>query len=377
MAAPADELPDPTQLEGAPHPRDTVQFFGHARAEAEVLASYNSGRLHHGWLISGPRGVGKATFAWAIARFLLATPEDNGGMFTPPSPTSLAVPPDHPVVRRIAAGAEGRLFHLKRGLNDKRTALSDDIRVDEVRKLKSFFNLSATDGGRRVVIVDAADDLAGAGANALLKLLEEPPDRVTLLLISHQPHRLLPTIRSRCRTLRLCPLSADDLSRALEQAGGEVPRGKADALAELSGGSVGQAFRLTALEGLEAYARLVALMTTLPSLDRARMIALTDQVSGKANDAKFELSLTLIDIFLARLAHAGSGGHAQLEAAPTELALFQRLAPDAYAARQWADRAQFLGQRARQGRAVNLDPAALLMDMLLSIDQTAGTLAQR
>jgi DNA polymerase III subunit delta' len=377
MAAAAEDLPDATLTEGAPHPRETQVLYGHAAAEAEFLASFNAGRLHHGWLITGPRGVGKATLAWGLARFLLATPEDDGGMFAPPPPDSLRVPPDNPVARRIAAGSEGRLFHLKRGPNTTGSALSDDIRVDEVRKLKSFFALSAADGGRRVAIIDAADELATAGANALLKVLEEPPERVTLLLISHQPHRLLPTIRSRCRTLRLSPLSADDLARALEQAGGEVPPGKAAALAELAGGSVGEAIRLTGQDGLDIYARLVTLLATLPRLDRGRMIAMAEQVAGKANDGKFQLTLTLLDIFLARLARAGSSGVVQADAAPGEAGLFRRLAPDAYAARQWADRAQSLGQRARAGRAVNLDPAALLMDMLLAIDQTAGTLAQR
>lgn len=152
--APAD-LPEPDRAEGAPHPRDTPRLFGQARAEAAFLDAFNAGRLHHGWLMTGPRGVGKATLAWRIARFLLATPDDAGGLFAAPPPASLDVDPAHPVARRIAAQSEGRLFALKRGPNDKGDALARDIRVEEVRKMKSFFTLSATDGGRRVAIVDA------------------------------------------------------------------------------------------------------------------------------------------------------------------------------------------------------------------------------
>ncbi len=377
MAPTPDDLPDPTQIEGAPHPRDTPRLIGHAAAEREFLTAFTAGRLHHGWLITGPGGVGKATLAWRLARFLLATPDDDGGMFAAPAPTTLHIPADHPVARRIAAQSESRLFHLKRGVNSTGSALSDDIRVDEVRKLKSFFTLSAADGGRRVAIVDSADELATAGANALLKLLEEPPERVTLLLISHQPHRLLPTIRSRCRMLRLGPLSPADLSEALAQAGGVVEPGQAQALAELAGGSVGEAFRLTNLDGLDVYGRLLALMATLPRLDRPRLLTMADQVAGKANGARFDLTLTLLDLFLARLARTGSVGQPPPAAARDEPALLARLSPNPAAARHWADLAQTLGAKARRGRAVNLDPSALLMDMVLAIDAAAGALAQR
>jgi len=373
----ADAFPEPDRIEGAPHPRATRHLFGHAGPEAEFLRAFTSTRLHHAWMITGPKGTGKATLAWRLARFLLATPEDDGGMFAAPPPTTLDIADTHPVARRLMHLSEPRLFLLRRGPNEKATALSQVISVDEVRKMKSFFALTAADGGRRAAIIDSLDDLNPSAANALLKLLEEPPAKVTLFLIAHQPARLLPTIRSRCRELRLSPLGPADLAAALTAAGGSVAPEDTGALAQLSAGSVGEAFRLTNLDGLKLYAALIRLFATLPRLDRPQALALADLAAVKGAAETFDLLVTLLDMFLARLARHGTTGTPAPEAAPNEARLLSRLSPNPHAAREWADLAQSLSARARRGKAVNLDPAALLMDMLLKIDETAGTLAPR
>jgi DNA polymerase III subunit delta' len=367
--------PEPDRIEGAPHPRQTAQLIGQSKAEAAFLAAFNGKHLHHGWLVTGPRGVGKATLAWKIARFLLATPDDDGGMFAAPAPQSLDIPDSHPVAHRLAALTESRLFLLRRPYDEKAARLKQDITVDEVRKMKSFFALSAADGGRRVAIIDSIDEMNVSAANALLKLLEEPPARVTILMISHQPAKLLPTIRSRCRELRLGALSPQDLSNALTQAGGEVAAFEATALAELAGGSVGEAFRMTNLDGLQHYEALISLFATLPRLDRPRALSFAEKSAGKGAEAQFDLSVTLLDLFLARLARAGTLQLLPPEAARGEADLISRLSPSPHHAREWADAAQHLGLRARKARAVNLDPAALLMDMLLHINETSARLA--
>lgn len=369
------DFPEPDRIEGAPHPRETAALIGHQAAQDEFLATFNAGRLHHGWLITGPRGLGKATLAWRLARFLLATPEDDGGMFAPPPPQTLDIPAENPVARRIAALSEPRLYLLRRGLNDKETQPSQEILVKEVRKLKEYFALSAADGGRRVAIVDSADEMNTAAANALLKLLEEPPAGVTFFLISHQPSALLPTIRSRCRELRLSPLAAEDMALALANAGTEVENPQA--MAELAGGSVGEAMRIANLDGLALYESLIALFAGLPRMDRGKVLALAETGAGKGNEARFDLMVTLLDLLLARLARTGTLCQTASEAARGEAALLTRLSPDPWAARAWADLAQSLSARARRGKAVNLDPAALLMDMFLQIEQTAATLAAR
>lgn len=364
-------LPAADQVEGALHPRLTTHLVGQQLAEAAFLEAFNTGRLHHGWLITGPRGVGKATLSWRIARFLLATPiVEEGGLFDTPPPRldSLDIAADHPVMARIDALSESRLFLLRRPWDHDRNRFKREITVDEVRRLKDFLQLSAADGGRRVVIVDSADEMNSNAANALLKLLEEPPENTVLLLISHQPSRLLPTIRSRCRELRCKTLSAPEMEQALS---GTETVEDAGALAELAGGSVGEAVRYLNLDGLTTYAAIVGLMSTLPRLDRPRALALAESVAGTGNEEKLDLLLGLMDRFLARTARTGAIGKYPVNAARDEAEIQTRLCPDARAAREWATMQQELGARARHGRAVNLDPSVLILDMVFRIRDLA------
>ncbi|MCR8723091.1 DNA polymerase III subunit delta' [Frigidibacter sp. ROC022] len=377
MADPS-ELPEPDAVEGVPHPRHAQRVFGHEEAEAAFLDAFNSGRLHHAWLISGPRGIGKATLAWRMAAFLLAQPtEPAPGLFGEPEPlTSLDIDPDSPLRHRIAALSESRLMLLRRGPNDKGDQLETQITAKPVRALKEFFHLSSTDGGRRVVIVDPADEMNPTAANALLKELEEPPKATTFLIVCHQPHQLLPTIRSRCRSLRLGPLAPEALTAALDQAGAVPPEDSAT-LASLAAGSAGAAVRLVNLGGLDLWASLLELMKGAPGIDRPAAIKFCEGFAGRAKEPQFDLVLTLIDLFLSRLARAGVDPDQARAATEAEAALLARLAPDPRAGRGWAALQQELSARARHGKAVNLDPGSLILDTLLRIDEAASTLALR
>ena len=378
----AADIPESDRLDGAPHPRMTRVLVGQDEAQARFLEAFNSGRLHHGWLITGARGIGKATLAWRIARFLLARRAGDGP--APPAETAdtLDIPPDHPVSRRVDALSEPRLFVLRRSWDAEKNAMKTVITVREARQLKRFFALSAPDGGRRVVIVDCAEDLHPGAANALLKLLEEPPEDATLLLVSHQPSGLLPTIRSRCQELRCRPLSGDDMVRAMSAARPDDDPGSdasAAALSELSGGSVGEALRISTQDGMRVYGEIVDLFSTLPRLHRPEALKLAESVAGrgKSAQARFELVLHLLDLFLARTARTGISGPPIVEAAPGEAMLMKRLCPAPPAGRAWAALQQDLGARARKGRAVNLDPAALILDMIFRIADLAERLPER
>ncbi|SFC01663.1 DNA polymerase III subunit delta' [Tropicimonas isoalkanivorans] len=367
------DIPEPDRLEGAPHPRETLALVGQQHAEAAFLDAYTSGRLHHAWLITGPRGVGKATLAWRLARFLLTAPEPGGedSLFGAPSPPdTLDIDPEHPVNRRVQALSEPRLFLLRRPWDDKAKRLKQEITVDEARKLKGFFAMSSTDGGRRVVIVDSADEMNPSAANAVLKLLEEPPARTVLLLVSHQPSRLLPTIRSRCRTLRCDPLTPADMEHALAAAGATLPEDMSP-LTALAVGSVGVAYRLISEDGLALYANLVALFQSAPGIDRDRALSFCNAVGQRGGEVTIDQALETIDLFLSRLARTGVLGPPDPEAARGEAALMSRLCPHLGAARHWAALQQTVSERTRHGVAVNLDPAALLLDTVLKINAGA------
>jgi len=367
----ATEIPEADRLDGAPHPRDTARIFGHDGAERAFLDAYSSGRLPHAWLLTGPKGIGKATFAWRVARFLLATPkqEDDGLFGALPAPASLDIAPEHPVAHRMRALSEPGLCLLRRPWDEKTKRLKTQLTVDEVRQIKNFFSMSAGGNGRRVVIVDSADEMNPSAANALLKELEEPPRDAVLLLVSHRPSGLLPTIRSRCRVLRLAPLEAPDLTQALSQAG-HPPPDTANALAELAQGSVGEALRLMRGDGLGLYADLVALAASMPNFDRPLALKLSKAAGGKAED-RFDLTLGLLDTLLSRLARTGTTGAAPLEITKGEATTLARLSPTPLAARHWADLAATLTAKARRGKAVNLDPASLVFDMVLELDRAA------
>ena len=260
-------------------PRETSVLYGHAEAERVLLEAYQSTRMPHAWLIGGPPGIGKATLAYRLARFVLAHPDPKAGEVQ--AATSLAVDAENPVARRIAAQAQGDLLVLERVVNEQTGKLYTVIRVDDVRRSVSFFGSTAGEGGWRIAIVDAVDDLQREGANALLKVLEEPPARTLLLLISHAPGRELPTIRSRCRRLLLRPLDEADVTRAVVTATGrDASEPEIAQAAAASDGSVGRALRFLDGPALALRQRVLDLFAQLPNPDPRALHAIGDALSG-------------------------------------------------------------------------------------------------
>jgi DNA polymerase-3 subunit delta' len=260
------------------HPRETFNLFGHRDAEMTLLNAYRSGRIPHAWLIGGAQGIGKATLAYRLARFVLAHRDPTAASVV--AANTLAVEPSDPTARHVAAGAHGGLLTLERTLNDK-GVMRTVITVDETRETISFFGSTAAVDGWRVCIVDTVDELNANAANALLKVLEEPPRQSLFLLVSHAPARVLATIQSRCRKLPLRPLAVDDVIRAAAEAG-QIPTddallGEAAMAAE---GSVARALTLLGGDALKLHQRTAALLETLPRVDPRELHALGDALGG-------------------------------------------------------------------------------------------------
>jgi DNA polymerase-3 subunit delta' len=260
-------------------PRETAVLFGQDEAERALLDSYKTGRIPHAWLIGGPPGIGKATLAYRLARFVLAHPDPR--LPAVQKATSLALPPDHPVARHIAAQAQADFLVMERVINEKTDKLFTEIRVEDVRRSIPFFGSTAGEGGWRVAIVDSVDDLNAAGANTLLKVLEEPPPRALLLLVNNAPGRELPTLRSRCRRLLLRPLAAADVASAVAAATGrnadDTDVAQASAAAE---GSVARAIGLLDGPALALRQRVLDLFGQLPDPDPRALHALADALGG-------------------------------------------------------------------------------------------------
>jgi DNA polymerase-3 subunit delta' len=262
-----------------PHPRDVFELAGHEPAEQAFEASRARGRLHHAWLLSGPEGVGKATFAYRAARRLLGAPED-------PAHGVLGSNPDHPVSRQVMARSHPDLFVLERIGEDGK--VRKVIPVDEARGLSEFFSKSPASAPHRVAIVDAADDLNVNAANALLKTLEEPPAHGVLLLVSHAPGRLIATIRSRCRRLAFAPMDLEDAA-AFVRRREDVTEEAALRLARMAGGAPGRAWALAQANAIAIDDAARGLLADLPRLDEGLALSLADRFRGAEGQAQFNL----------------------------------------------------------------------------------------
>lgn len=331
-------------LDGAIAPVSNVKLFGHEAAEEFLARSYRSGKGHHAVLIEGPEGIGKATLAFRFANHILRHPEPAS------APETLSDPdPDHPVTRQLASGASHNLLHLHRPVDEKTGRVRSAITVDEVRKAGHFFSQTSGTGNWRIVIIDPADDLNRNAANAILKILEEPPKRAMFLVLSHAPGKLLPTIRSRCLPLRLHELSPEAMDKALGQLGLAIPADRREAVLALAKGSVARALKLVNYGGadiLDAFDQMLA--ASGPS-QRKMMFKIAEALSGKDSDVAF-------GFFTEHL-----GDH--LAATARQLAL----AGDLSGAEHFARLSSTINQQLGIAAAYNLDRKQTMLDVLGAI----------
>lgn len=299
---PADEGLEPDRLPGAFHPREQTAFFGHAEAEGAFLDAYRAGRLHHAWLIGGPPGIGKATLAYRVARFLLAgDPADREASVT------LSVPPESSATRQVAALSHPNLIVLRRSPATEKKGPSTTIPVESVRRALALFGSTSASGGYRVGIVDSAEDLTPSSANALLKLIEEPPPRSIFLIVSHAPQRVLPTVRSRCRRLLLKPLQEEELRSVVRSLGppwadaDDTALSQAIALAE---GSVRRTIEVLDPDKAAVVAEATSLLEALPRSDLPRVLALAEKLARRDAEGAYDLVIDTVMRWTAANLHA-------------------------------------------------------------------------
>ncbi|MDA7946702.1 MAG: DNA polymerase III subunit delta' [Hyphomicrobiaceae bacterium] len=361
-----DVIPEADRLEGFVHPRMIPQLAGHGSAEQRLLAAFHSDRLHHAWLFAGPEGVGKATLAYRFARFLLAQGEDASG-----SVESMALEPDHAVFSQVAALSHPDLLVLRRAWQPDRKRLATAVSVADVRRLTRFFGRTAGTAWR-VVIIDRADEMNTAAANALLKNLEEPPPRCVFLMICSAPGRLPVTIRSRSQLLRFGPLDPNDLQTAVESAfnaaGLAAPDAeKVGAVLPLAQGSVRRALQLLVGGGDELYANLVRLLNALPGVDQRAVHDLADKLTAPGKEASYELFFSLAEESLARIAtHAATGEGATQD----EEAIAARLKGQPALA-HWASLWETVRRTKAEADVLNLDRKNLVLGTFFKLEETA------
>ncbi|OYY46175.1 MAG: hypothetical protein B7Y08_03300 [Rhodospirillales bacterium 24-66-33] len=349
-----------------PPPWRNDRLVGHEEAERTMLAAQQSGRLHHAWLLTGPRGIGKATLAWRFARFLLAG-QDQGGLFGG-GPESLDVPVDAPGRHLVDARSHPDLFHLRRSLNRDTGRMRAEIAVDDVRDLGGFMHMTPAMGKARVAIVDAADEMNRNSANAVLKILEEPPPNAVLLIVAHAPGRLLPTIRSRCRRLAMQPLSEDAVVDLLGTHAPETKSEEKRALARLAEGSIGRALELGAAGSLDLYREMVEVLATLPDLDMPRLHAFAERFAKRGEEANADWrSLNyLFDGWLKGLLRQAALTTEAAPVVPMESGLQARLLATASFDR-WMTASEEVANLFARADAVNLDRKQTVMGSFLKL----------
>ncbi len=359
-------IPEIDRVAGFAHPRESVRFFGNSAAETELLDAARSGRIHHAWLLTGAQGIGKATLAYRFARFLLAKPSPGDAERA----GDLALPADNSVFRQVAHQAHPNLLVLRRPWQTQRKRHASAITVDEVRRLRPFLGQTAAAGTWRIVIVDSADDLNINAVNALLKSLEEPPAACVFLLVSAMPGRLPVTVRSRCRTLRLQPLAADDLQNAVAEAGaGGASDGSEDIsqCLKLAQGSPGSALRFLAGGGGELYRQITGFMEQMPDCDHGKLHGLADTLAAPGANDRYELFFTLLEGLVARLVRQAAMGAGALG---EEVRLSAQLI-SAGSLAQWAGLWETLQRAKAEADALNLDRKALVLSTFFQIEEAA------
>lgn len=367
-----------TAPECPPEPRANPYLIGHEGAEAVLADACRSQRLAHAWLIRGPRGIGKATLAYRFARWLMA--QDSGAAPTGPglfgnSPGAgpadgegLYLAPEDPVFRRVAAAGHADLKTIRIGVNEQGRPRREIV-ADDVRGIARFMAMTPAEGGWRVVVVDSADDMNRHAANAVLKVLEEPPRRAVILLVSHSPGRLLPTIRSRCRGLTLKALDDTTVANLIERYRPDISAEDRSDLAALAEGSIGNALDLAGEGGLDVFRDLMGVIGDLPELDNTRLHRFADRFARQDGEPAFRAAATLLRWWLGRLITTAAG-HTPAAASTDAMTGIARIARRGTLER-WLEVWEKVNGLLARTEAINLDRRQVMLTAVLAVRDAA------
>jgi DNA polymerase-3 subunit delta' len=345
-------------------------LIGHTAAEKTLSDAWTTGHMPNAWLISGPQGIGKASLAYNFATLILnGILKGEGGDLFGATPMGLELAADDPVAAMVTNGTHPDLMVVQRTVNEKTKRMREEIVIDDARKASGLFARTSSTGGWRVVIVDAADELNTNAANALLKLVEEPPEKAVVLLVAHRPGRVLLTLRSRCRHLRLGPLSADQVAKVLaaHHTDADTTPQQAAALAALAEGSPGRALRLAAVDGLTLHGDLLDILAGLPNMDILAQHKLADRMARGGNTESFRVFAELMLGWMTRMIQTGAG-HPPAMAPPGEAALAARLLPRR-SLDQWVGLWENFTEALAKGQGLNLDRKQVVLNLFSTLQE--------
>lgn len=352
----------PAAPEEVPQPRANPDFFGHDEIEKRLLADIIAGRLPHAIILAGLPGIGKATLAYRLARFLLAGGADNALL----PPENLALSSTHPIFRRVVSGGHADLLTVEREYDEKKGRFKNDISVEAARRIHPFLQKTAAEGGWRVVIVDSAEYMNTSGQNAILKILEEPPEKTLLILTTSQPGMLLPTIRSRCRLVPMQPLSRQVIVTTLDKFAPTLTTKDKTAIADLADGSMGRALQLNNDGGLALYRKLLDAVATMPRLDMLKVHELSETLGKYGAEPQFEAATGILAGWCARQALAEAKGVLAKDTLAGDAEIFARLSQH-YPRGHFVSAREKIMQLAWQTDVYNLDRKQAVMAAFLAL----------
>lgn len=351
-------------------PKTNPDLMGHEDIEAALLADYNAGRMPHAIVLAGPAGIGKATLAYRLARFLLAQGmgQDAGLFGEPAKPESLYLAPEDPVFRRVSSGGHSDLLVIEREFDEKKGRFKNDITIDAVRRAHPFVRKTAAEEGWRVIVIDGAEYLNRSSQNALLKILEEPPKKTVLILTTSQPGAFLPTIRSRCRMVPMKSLSENVLGKLIDKMIPAISLPEKNALTRLSDGSIGRAMQFFEDDGVILYKTLLKIASTLPALDIVAVHDLAEAIGRAGTEQAYETARDILTGWCERLARLQARGIPLTDVLQGDAEIFQRLTA-AYPPRHFLDTWEKMAQLFLQTENYNLDKRQAIINAFLMLQK--------